>query len=65
MIKTHFIYFIQQAINIFCLSSGISCLTYIFKNKLPDGFDFIIGGIGILSIAYSVNKFIELYQKNY
>ena len=58
------IYYIRQFFNFICTSSGVSCIICVFKNKLTDNMDFIIGGIGVLSFVYGFNKWIELYKEH-
>ena len=55
------IYFVRQFFNFVCVSSGLSCLTKVFTHTLTDEMEFVIGGIGVLSLVYGANKIIEVY----
>lgn len=55
------IYYVRQFLNLVCISNGLSCLIGVFSLTLTTEMEFVIGGIGVLSFIYGVNKGIELY----
>ena len=58
------IYCVRQFFNVACVSSGIACFLEVITDKnLSDEMGFVIGGLGVLSIVYGMNKVIELYIK--
>ena len=55
------IYYVRQFLNLVCISNGISCLIGVFGYTSNTEMQFVIGGIGVVSFVYGVNKIIELY----
>ena len=55
------IYYVRQFFNFVCVSSGLSCVIKVFTHTLTNEMEFVIGGIGVLSLVYGANKIIELY----
>ena len=59
------IYYVRQFLNLVCISNGLSCLMGAFSYASNAEMQFVIGGIGVVSFAYGVNKIIEFYIEHH